>query len=591
MLLVNVQDVNDNAPRFYAEQFRETVQENVPPGLAIARVQAYDADDGNNAKIQYSLRGKDVETMPIEVEENTGLLKTSRPIDREEQHDYHFEVVATDRGEPPMSATATIFITIQDQNDNDPVFTPKVYETSLSETATPGTPVITVSAFDPDENGRLHYDITQGNERGRFSVTSHNGQGLISLSQPLDFKLERLYVLKLSATDSGGRSDTATVYINVTDANTHPPEFQNTPYSATIYEDAPVGTLILTVTATDLDSGENARITYTMTGEPAPEFTINPTTGEITTTQLLDREKKSGYLLTVSARDNGSPPMSDTTDVELLVTDVNDNAPVFARKSYQASISEAEGVGTSVLTLSARDADQGLNGRIQYTFAGGDDGDGAFSVDPTSGIVRTSAPLDREKVAQYQLIALAVDRGSPAMTSSVQITVDIDDVNDSPPIFAEKLIRLSIAENSPKGSLVGRIQAHDPDAGANAFIEYSLVQQHDADAFELRSKPMSQVAELLTRQELDYESDRKVFTLLVLAQSPPLQSYATVKVEVTDVNDNAPTLSDFKIIFNNYKNYFPVGPIGRVPVVELDATDQVSSLVKLFLVLLARYFR
>ncbi|XP_037087761.1 LOW QUALITY PROTEIN: protocadherin-like wing polarity protein stan, partial [Pollicipes pollicipes] len=580
-LLVTVQDVNDNSPRFYsAHPLSLSLQENVQQGFTIVRVQAYDADDGNNAKIGYTLRGDDVETMPFGVEESTGWLRTTRPIDREEKHDYRFEVVATDRGEPPRSASATVIITIQDQNDNDPVFDPKVYETSLSETAPPGTPVMTIKADDPDESSQLHYEITQGNERGRFSISSQNGAGLISLTQPLDFKVERRYVLKVSATDTGGRSDSASVYINITDANTHPPEFQGTPYSATVYEDAPVGSLVLGVSASDLDSGENARITYALTGEPVAEFAINPTTGEIVTTQLLDRERKSGYLLTVSARDNGAPPMSDTTDVEVLVTDVNDNAPAFGPSSYQASISEAEGVGTSVLTLRATDADQGLNGRIRYTFAEGGDGDGAFSIDAASGIVRTSRKLDREQVAQYELVALAVDRGSPAMTTSIAVTVDVDDVNDSPPVFDEGPLRLFVLENSPVGSSVGKIRAHDPDAGANAFIEYSMVETEDSDGFELRSEPMAQEAELFTRRELDYESEPKVFTLVVLAQSPPLQSYVTVEVNVQDVNDNAPTLSDFKIIFNNYKNFFPIGPIGQVPAVDLDATDQLIYTVR-----------
>ncbi|XP_043190636.1 protocadherin-like wing polarity protein stan isoform X2 [Amphibalanus amphitrite] len=579
-LLVNVEDVNDNKPRFYSENFHETVQENVPEGFTIVRVQAFDVDDGANAKVRYSLTGPDVAGMPIEVDESTGWLRTTRQIDREEKHKYEFQVVATDGGTPPLSASAGVLITIQDQNDNDPVFDPKVYETSLSETAPPGTRVIELEAHDPDEASRLHYEITQGNERGRFSIGLQNGKGLIALTQPLDFKLERRYVLKVSATDSGGRSDSATVYINITDANTHPPVFENTPYSVSVLEDAPRGTVVLTVSASDLDSGENARITYELTGEPEAEFAVNPTTGEITTTQQLDRERRSGYLLTVSARDNGQPMMSDTTDVEVLVTDVNDNAPRFDQDSYQASISEDEVRGTSVLTIRASDADRGLNGRVRYVFAEGGDGDGAFTVDPSSGVIRTSRQLDRETVEQYELVALAVDQGAPAMSSSVKIVVDVDDVNDSPPVFEENPLRLFIAENSPIGSSVGKIRAHDPDAGANALVEYSMVESADSASFELRTGgPMAQDAELFTRQELDYESDKKVFTLVILAQSPPLQSYVSVEINVQDVNDNAPTLSNFQVIFNNYLNHFPVGPIGRVPAVDLDATDQLTYTV------------
>lgn len=130
---------------------------------------------------------------------------------------------------------------IQDQNDNDPVFWPKVYDAVIGEDATPGTPVLTVTAADRDENPRLQYSIVGGNVRGRFSVSSQNGQGLISVAQPLDYKQEKRFVLTVQASDSGGRSDTASVYLNVSDANTHAPAFEAAPYSATVFEDAPIG--------------------------------------------------------------------------------------------------------------------------------------------------------------------------------------------------------------------------------------------------------------------------------------------------------------------------------------------------------------
>lgn len=149
------------------------------------------------------------------------------------------QVLATDGG--GKSATARVVLQIQDQNDNDPVFFPKVYEAVVGEDAQPGTPVLTVTAADRDENPRLQYSIVGGNVRGRFSVSSQNGQGLISVAQPLDYKQEKRFVLTIQASDSGGRSDTATVYLNVSDANTHAPAFEAAPYSATVFEDAPIG--------------------------------------------------------------------------------------------------------------------------------------------------------------------------------------------------------------------------------------------------------------------------------------------------------------------------------------------------------------
>lgn len=183
----------------------------------------------------------------------------------------------------------------------------------------------------------------------------------------------------------------------------------------------------------------------------------------------------AGYLLTVTARDGGTPSLSDTTDVEITVSDVNDNAPEFRKPSYMGSIPEDALVGTSVVQISAVDADMGLNGRIRYALGTENSGDGSFVVDPTSGIIRTAKILDRESVGVYDLIVYAIDRGSPSLSGSVEVKVRVEDVNDSPPVFESDKIVMYIAENSPVGSTVGEIHARDPDEGMNAVVQYSII--------------------------------------------------------------------------------------------------------------------
>lgn len=343
-LLVHVKDVNDNAPRFFTSLLQEAVSESVPIGTSVLRVQAYDGDKGLNALIKYSIGARDLsgawtENFPITVNSETGWIHTTKQLDREQCSKYQFTVVATDSGEPPKSGSATVILTVTDVNDNDPQFEPKSYEAVVSEDDPPGTPVASVTATDPDEDAKIHYDITAGNTRGRFSITSQNGGGLITIAQPLDYKQEKRFVLTVSAADSGGRSDTALVYVNISDANNFAPVFENAPYSVPVFEDAPIGTTVLVVSATDSDVGQNAQITYSLGSDggeqDAAEFTINSQTGAITTTRALDREKLSGYVLTVTARDGGVPPLSDTTEVEISVTDVNDNAPIFDASQYQ----------------------------------------------------------------------------------------------------------------------------------------------------------------------------------------------------------------------------------------------------------------
>ena len=204
---------------------------------------------------------------------------------------------------------------------------------------------------------------------------------------------------------------------------------------------------------------------------------------------------------------------------------------------------------------------------------------GPFTLDATSGILRTSKLLDRETTAKYELSVAAVDRGTPELSGNAIVTVVIEDVNDSPPQFetagAGDRVRLFIAENSPVGSKAGDIVARDPDEGANAIVQYSIIGGADAESFTLVPRPESGSAELLTRIELDYESPRKRYELLVRAASPPLRTDVIVEVNVVDVNDNVPVLDDFRLVLNNFKNHFPIGPVARVPVFDADVNDQV----------------
>lgn len=388
----------------------------MPVGYNIVRVQAYDADEGSNAEITYSIPDRK-DSLPLAVDSRTGWIHTVKQLDREETSRYNFQVVATDGGVPPRSASSSVAITIQDVNDNNPSFSPNFYEASMAEDQPPGTPVIIVTATDPDEDSRLHYEITSGNTRGRFAITSQNGRGLITIAQPLDYKQEKRFLLTVTASDSGGRTDVATVNINITDANNFAPVFENAPYSAMVFEDSPVGTTVLVVSAIDNDVGINAQITYSLNEESVnglsvhEPFAINAQTGAITTTAPLDRETNSAYLLTVTAKDGGNPSLSDTTDVEISLTDVNDNSPAFKVPLYQASIPEDALIGTSVVQVSATDQDIGLNGRVKYMLSDVDKDDGSFVIDPTSGIIRTNKGLDRETVAVYHLSAIAYDKG------------------------------------------------------------------------------------------------------------------------------------------------------------------------------------
>uniref|UniRef100_A0A3P9H6T8 Cadherin EGF LAG seven-pass G-type receptor 1a n=1 Tax=Oryzias latipes TaxID=8090 RepID=A0A3P9H6T8_ORYLA len=570
MVVVQVVDVNDNAPMFVSTPFQATVLENVAIGYSVIHIQAIDGDSGENARLEYRLTDTSP-GFPFTVNNSTGWITVSEELDRETTEFYTFGVEARDHGVPVMSSSAAVSITVLDVNDNVPTFTEKTYSLKINEDALVGTSVLTVTAVDRDVNNVVAYQISSGNTRNRFAITSQSGGGLITLALPLDYKQERQYVLTVTASD-GTRYDTAQVFINITDANTHRPVFQTSNYQVILGEEKPIGSTVVEIIATDEDTGENARITYIME-DNIPQFKIDPDTGVITTQMEIDYEDQASFTIAIIAKDNGIPQKSDTTYVEIIIQDANDNAPQFLRDRYQGSVFEDAQVRTSVLQISASDRDSGPNGRVSYTFQGGDDGEGDFSIEPYSGIIRTARKLDRENVPVYNLKAFAVDGGALPLKAAVSIHVVVQDINDNAPVFEKDELFIDVEENSPVGSIVAQITATDPDEGTNAQIMYQIVEGNFPEVFQLDIF----TGELTALFDLDYE-EKTEYVVVVQATSPPLVSRATVHIRVVDMNDNQPVLQDFEIIFNNYvtnkSNSFPSGIIGKVPAHDPDVSDK-----------------
>ncbi|KAK7121465.1 hypothetical protein R3I93_022530 [Phoxinus phoxinus] len=570
MVVIQVVDVNDNAPMFVSTPFQASVLENVPVGYSVMHIQAIDADSGDNAHLEYKLTDTSP-GFPFTINNNTGWITVGAELDRETTEFYSFGVEARDCGVPTMSSSASVSVTILDVNDNVPTFTQHLYNLKVNEDAAVGTSVLSVTAVDRDVNSVVTYQISSGNTRNRFAITSQSGGGLITLALPLDYKQERQYLLTIAASD-GTRHDTAQVFINVTDANTHRPVFQSANYQVLVSEDRPVGSTVVVISANDEDTGENARITYEME-DNVPQFKIDPDTGAITTQIEIDYEDLASYTLAIIARDNGIPQKSDTTYVEIIIIDANDNAPQFLRDIYQGTVFEDAPVYTSVLQVSASDRDSGSNGRLSYTFQGGDDGEGDFFIEPYSGIIRTARKLDRENVAVYNLKAFAVDKGVPSLKAAVDIHVSVLDINDNAPVFEKDELYIYVEENSAVGSTLARVSATDPDEGTNAQILYQIVEGNIPEVFQLDIFS----GDLIALTDLDYETKME-YVIVVQATSAPLVSRATIHVLLVDVNDNDPVLQDFEIIFNNYitnkSSSFPTGPIGKVPARDPDVSDK-----------------
>ncbi|XP_034530111.1 cadherin EGF LAG seven-pass G-type receptor 1 [Notolabrus celidotus] len=572
IVVVQVVDVNDNAPMFVSTPFQATVLENVAIGYSVIHIQAIDGDAGENSRLKYRLTDT-APGFPFTINNSTGWISVSEELDREATEFYTFGVEASDHGIPVMSSSASVSITVLDVNDNVPTFTEKSYSLKINEDAVVGSSVLTVTAVDRDVNSVVTYQISSGNTRNRFAITSQSGGGLITLALPLDYKQERQYVLTVTASD-GTRYDTTQVFINVTDANTHRPVFQSANYQVMLSEEKQVGYTVTVISATDEDTGENARITYVME-DNVPQFKIDPDTGAITMQMEIDYEDQASYTLAIIARDNGIPQKSDTTYVEIIILDANDNTPQFLRDMYKGSVLEDAPAFTSVLQISASDRDSGSNGRVSYTFMDGDDGVGDFLIEPYSGIIRTARKLDRENIPVYNLKAYAVDRGVPPLKAAVPIHVVVQDINDNAPVFEKDELFIDVKENSQVGSVVARITAMDPDEGTNAQIMYQIVEGNVPEVFLLDIFN----GDLTALTDLDYETKTE-YVIVVQATSAPLVSRATVHIRLVDINDNIPVLQNFEIIFNNYitnkSNSFPSGIIGKVPAYDPDVSDKLQ---------------
>ncbi|XP_077966243.1 cadherin EGF LAG seven-pass G-type receptor 2-like [Styela clava] len=573
VVVVTLVDVNDNTPTFLSSSYLAVVSEDLNIGAEVTQVKAVDSDAGENARISYSFVNPPP-YIPFRINNTSGRIVLATLLDYEKQKMYRFTVQAMDHGQPRKSSTASVEVRVRNINDNAPKFTLPVYRVRVAENMQVGRVVIKVIAEDADEGSTLHYRIISGNTYNKFGIITQNNIGVISLAQSLDFNQKRSYVLMVMCSD-GSRTSTAQVRINVTDANTHVPEFDKSSYEITVSEDVDIGTMIQQVHATDKDVGENAKITYALQA-PSRAFSLNPTTGEIKTKTKLDYDTMSQLYLTVIAKDNGIPQHQTEALVTIYLQDINDNAPIFDQPEYSASVLENVKIGTSVTRIRATDRDSGKNGQIFYTFQGGDDGSGYFKIDQSSGVIRTAAGIDREHIAEYRLVAYATDRGSPPKQTPVTVVVTVKDVDDNPPQFPSDELTFEVREDSPVGSIVAKLEAIDPDEAGQSKVLYELAMGVDA----LTQWDLNYVTgELSPTFPLDYETKTN-YTLIVSAYSNQLLSQVTVHINLIDVNDNPPVLNDFQIIFNNYRTRkpytFPFGPIGKIPAYDPD----VSSVLK-----------
>ncbi|XP_022249667.1 cadherin-related tumor suppressor-like [Limulus polyphemus] len=477
-----LKDINDAFPEFITPN-TTSVLENVPVNTVVMAIKAIDHDEGRNSYIEYSLSSSADKFLLGPVD---GLLRVNGPLDREIQSKYEITVIAKDRGTPLRSSSVNIVINILDENDNNPTFDPRQYNASISENASIGVSVLEVSATDQDEglSGQVRYSIIAGDSNHDFIIGEDTG--IIRVGKNLDYERKNRYTLTIQVEDAGEdvRYDTATVTIMVKDINDNPPTFLNSPHEVHIMEN--IETLpasLVTIAAQDADFLPNNHIHYLIKDADKSLFIINSSTGEISVMRTLDREQQSQYVLSILAMDSGSPRQTGTGTLTVVVSDLNDNKPVFEKAHYIATIMENRPSGSEVITVTASDADEGRNSILMYTLSG--DHLDEFHVDPSTGTIKTHTVLDREEKDVYEVVLIARDGGLAIQHSAyVNITIKVGDENDNRPTFAEQNSSVYLPDSAAAGHFVFGASAHDPDAGLNSRLVFHL-SGTDADKFQI----------------------------------------------------------------------------------------------------------
>ena len=461
-LTITVLDVNDNAPIFDNNTLEIYINENVPLGTLVTNLFATDADEPNTQNSLISFSTNDTR-FRLETDSTNGavMLLTNSSIDRETQNIYIILVTATDNGDTPLSSSAYVTIVVLDLDDNAPVFTDALANITLPEDTPTGTIVATFNVTDLDSS-LISYSI-QPNDT--FSVAS---SGSVSLISGLDFESTSFYNLTVTASDGTNNPVFATLLVFVTDVNEFSPAFPQN-YTASVPENQPQGTMVITVTASDSDSGQ--QLLYAISGPRANEFQINPNTGVVTTLVSLDREDSRGYVISLQLQvtDSGNPTLVGFATLTLSVSDENDNSPLFVDIPSALTLPENTPLLTNITKIFATDADDGVNAEISYSIQDS----GPFDI-TQPGEIQLASSLDFESESYYRLVVIATDGGANPRSTNATIEITVTDVNDNTPTFLNAPNKTSVAEHSALSTIVFTAMATDLDSGINSQLVFSL---------------------------------------------------------------------------------------------------------------------
>ncbi|XP_067374413.1 protocadherin gamma-A11-like isoform X40 [Channa argus] len=564
---LQIQDVNDNPPVFAKDAIKLDIMESTPKGSRYRINAARDADIGQNAVQNYILHKNNHFSLTLltnSVGTKYSEIILDRELDREKEQELTLLLTAVDGGSPQKSGTASIQIIILDANDNAPVFSQAIYEATLPENSPVDTVVVTVTAVDADEgmNGKVTYEFSGISDIAKqvFSLNEHTGE--ITVAKHIDYEEESKFEMLIEGKDGYGLSSETKVVIDVTDVNDNAPVIHLSSLANPISENVSPGAEVGIFHVQDADSGTNRQVRcYVQQNVP---FKLVPSIKNyysLVTTGQLDRELVSDYNITISATDEGSPPLSSSKTVQLSVADINDNPPVFEEQSYSAYVTENNKAGSTLCSVTARDPDWRQNGTVIYSLLPGEVNGSPvssyLSVNGDTGVVHAVRSFDYEQFRSFKVHVMARDNGSPPLSSNVTISVFISDVNDNCPQIlypapeGNSFMTELVPKAAHRGSLVSKVIAVDADSGQNAWLSYHIVKSTNPGLFTIGVHS----GEIRTQRDIS-ESDSMKQNLIVAVKDngqPSLSATCSMMLLISDNLAEVPELKDISYDEKNSK--------------------------------------
>uniref|UniRef100_A0A8C6WZH1 Protocadherin gamma-C3 n=1 Tax=Neogobius melanostomus TaxID=47308 RepID=A0A8C6WZH1_9GOBI len=604
-VVVEILDVNDNAPHFTTTNISLEISEAASPGTRFRLESAHDPDVGTNSLRTYHLAANDLFILNVETKSDGSKfpeLVLDKPLDRETQASFRLLLTAVDGGQPEKSGSTLLLITILDVNDNAPVFDEPVKKVTLLENVALGTLVTKLNATDSDSgsNGEVSFlfsKYTPDRVLKHFNVDAKTGE--IRVKGDVDYEKGISYHITIQARDGGtpAMEGSCNVIVDVIDVNDNPPEVTLTSPISPIREDAAPDTVIALLSTRDLDSGPNGEVTLTV--QPGLPFRLTAAFGShyrLTTSRTLDRESMPEYTVVIKATDAGSPPLSSHTTFVVKLTDVNDNAPIFSQSSYSVDIPENNALSAPITTVSATDPDLGDNARISYSILPsmiqGSSISSYVYINPESGHIFSMRSLDHEQLNAFRIEVQAQDAGVPSRTTNVTVHVFVVDVNDNAPVLVhpsypkETGLQLTVPPSAGQGHLINKLVAVDADSGHNAWLFYSIAPGPHVGMFRIAAHS----GELRTAHKWADEETGSSYHITVIIQDngdPP----RSISVNITVTVDEKSPVIDAPVVPRHKPFYHHSGMpnITLYLIISLACVSGVSFIT--FVVLMVRCLR